>query len=337
MSRMAEPAASSDLVEQVAATFHTVLRSWCYDLEGAVAAGVRGIGYVDLEPWIEPTEDPAWIAAGCRRVDVANTYWADLPVDWRDRLLDIARAAASSVVEAIEAGRSAGELDADHRFLMLVGERLRRPWLASKRVIVDGEVVRGAGVAEVALARTAVHVYAHRAAGFSGLGSIPRFPPPDLAQAVVRIDSSGRDDEKSAAFRVAGESLDPVHLTQLTGLQPDVSWKRGQFRMNRGTGLTYRVQKRGCWGISSDGKVDTIGQSVEVHLRFLLDRLDVHTSALSELITQLALDAVFWIPYHQRAFNSEWQISPETLRRIGLLHASLVCDVYMEADEDESQ
>jgi hypothetical protein len=71
---MAEPAASSDLVEQVAATFHTVLRSWCYDLEGAVAAGVRGIGYVDLEPWIEPTEDPAWIAAGCRRVDVANTY-----------------------------------------------------------------------------------------------------------------------------------------------------------------------------------------------------------------------------------------------------------------------
>jgi hypothetical protein len=334
---MPEPPASSDLVEQVAATFHTVLRSWCYDLEGAVAAGARGIGYVDLEPWIEPTTDPVWIAASRHTVDIANTYWADLPADWRDRLLDVARAAGSSVIKAIEAGRSAGELDADDRFLKLVGEQLRRPWLAPQRVIVDGEVVRGPGMAEVALARTAVHVYAHRAAGFQGLGSVPRFPPPDLAQAVVTIDASGRGDEKSAAFRIAGESLDPAALTTLTGVQPDTSFKRGQFRMNRGTGLTYAVRERGCWLISSEGKLDRIGQSVEVHLRFLLDRLETHTSALSELITRLALDAAFWIPYHQRAFNSEWEISAQTLRRIGFLHASLVCDVYVETDEDDNE
>lgn len=302
---MAEPAASSDLVEQVAATFHTVLRSWCYDLEGAVAAGARGIGYVELEPWIEPTTDPVWIAAGRDTVDVANTHWADLPVDWRERLLDIGRAAASAFIEAVEAGRSAGELDADDRFLMLAGQQLRRLRLAPQRVIVDGAVVRAPGVAEVALARTAVRVYAHRAAGFRGLGSVPRFPPPDLSQAVVTIDMSGRGDEKSAAFRA--------------------------------TGLTYGVHDRACWLISSEGRVDRIGQSVEVHLRSLLDRLEAHVRTLNEVITQLGLEAVFRIPYHQRAFNSEWEISTETLRRIGSLHASLVCDVYMEPEEDDNE
>jgi hypothetical protein len=74
-----------------------------------------------------------------------------------------------------------------------------------------------------------------------------------------------------------------------------------------------------------------------VHLRSLLDRLEAHIRTLNELITQLALEAVFWIPYHQRAFNSEWEISTETLRRIGLLHASLVCDVYMEPEEDDNE
>jgi Domain of unknown function (DUF4279) len=307
---------TDDLVEQVAAAFHTLLRSWHYDLE----AGARGSGPVVLEPWLEPC------AAGT--VDLANTWWEDLPSEWRERFLALASPAAEAVVEAVESGASVAELDDDDAFVARVAEGLRRPWLAPPRVIVAGSVRREPGLAERVLARTAVHVYAGRAAGMTSLGTVPPFPPPDFSEMTRAGGQAG--DTKTASFRVMGERLDPAALTQLTGLQPELAVRRGDLRISRTTGETYSPYRHGLWRIST-GPWESDPALEDLIVR-LLDQLDPSAAALRGFIDDHDLRADFFCGYAQRQFNSSWALSAGTLRRIAALGASLGYDAYVETD-----
>jgi hypothetical protein len=235
----------------------------------------------------------------------------------------------------VETGRAVSELDQDDRFLSAVAEQLRRPWLAPPRVIVEGEVRHGAGVAERTLARTAIHVYAGLIAGVGGLGDVPPFPPPDPEQDIIWFDHMGSRDGKDASFDLSGQALDVQALTDLTGLEPEWSWRRGDIRMDRQTGRTYHVRREGRWVVTSDGSVERVGPSLEDHLVWLLERLEPHATALTELIIDLDLRADFRCAYFQRQENSMWELSADTLRRIAALRASITYDAYIEVDDED--
>ena len=329
------PAASPELVEHVAAAFHTLLRSWHYNVEAAIAVGARGTGPVRFEPWLVQTQDATWVSQGRNMVDVANTWWEDLPSDWRERFLDIGSWAASSVIEGAETGCTPDELNKDEAFLDRVASQLRRDWLTPPRVISDG-ASRDAREAERRLA-AAVHVYAARLVNFGGLGTVPEFPPPDFSDTdrFIKLDDSGSEDKKRVTFRVIGEALDPEALTQLTGMQPETAYRRGDLRIRRDTGEPYAPYRLGMWAVTSRGNVDEIGPSVEDHIVWLLERLEPHAPALAKLIREHDARTDFYCGYWQRRWNSAWELTANTLRRVVALGASFGYDAYAECEADE--
>ena len=329
-------AAASELIEYVAAAFHTLTRAWYYDPEAALKTNATGMPAM-LEPWVETTEDPSWLAREQTSVDLANTWWENLPADWRERFLDIGAAAASAVVTEIEAGCSVAELAEDEDFIAKLSAELTRPWLAPPRVIIGGNVSGEPRAAERALARTAVHVYAARVAGFGGLGTIPPFPPPDFSDPdrFIRLDASGSLDAKHVSFRISGDDLDPDRLTRLTGLQPTTAYRKGDLRIRRQTGQLGGPYQTGMWLISTEEHVEKVGPTLEDHINWLLDRLEPHATELTTVMAELHLEADFFCGYWQRQWNSAWELSARTVRLIATLEASLAYDAYVDYEDGE--
>lgn len=328
-------AASDELVEHVASTFHTLIRSWHYDPAAAGPDDDRRVEVVPLEPWIVDTTDPEWHAAGRPEVDLANVWWADLPADWRAAFIGLAAQAAAAVVCAIESGLTVTDLDRDHDFKAAVAARLGRPWLAPPRVLDHGEPVEGRHAVGLVLVRAAIHVYAGRLSGFTRLGSLPVFPSPDPARMIqLRGFERHAEDDKTASFRLTGERLDPEYLTALTGLQPERAYRRGDLKIRPSTGHLYRPYPTGLWLISTDEAVDPAGSTLEEHLLWLLDALEPHTEALRAHIGQRGLQADFFCGYWQRDWNSEWSLAAGTLARMAALGASLSYDAYIDVDVD---
>lgn len=326
--------AAAKLTEHTAAAVNTQLRSWRYDLKSALADDEPCGLFVELEPWIEPTADPLWIARGVTELDLAATFWSDLPDDWRQRFVELASMAAAAVIAALDEGRSPEELDADDAFLDDLARSLRRPWLAPPRVIVDGEVRRGPWMAERALARTAIHVYAGLRMAIGGLGDVPAFPPPDPERDFVALydGAAPSPDETDASFDLDGEAVDPTVLTALTGLQPRRAWRRGDIRMNAKTGQIYSVCRKGHWCVES--RLERFGTKLEDHVVHLLDRLEPYSEALAPLIASDGTTATVRLVYIQLRSNAMWELSAGTLRRITALHASVIYDSYIEDDPE---
>lgn len=322
------PTATADLVEHIAAAHHSIVRSWQFDpsapiieTESDTAAPPR------LTPWQEPTADPHWLHARRPLVDLANTWWEDLPADWRQKFRSVAGVAADAIVTETASGRGATELDDDRTFIAATAARLDCDWLRADRVhpLTRGDAPDGA---RETLVRAAIRTYAGWLAGDRPLGGLPPLPSPDDHGHLVAPAPDTPADAKRVAFRLVGRRLDPHRLTQLTGLRPERSQRYGQLDISPKTGVLYRPYTLGMWSVSSDAFLDEIEPTLEHHIIALLDRLEPFGPELRDIILEDDLTADFFCGYFQGAWNASWEISGHTLGRIVRLGASLGYDSY---------
>lgn len=332
--------ASDGLVEQIAAAFHTLVRGWHYDPERHTSSSPIADELV-LDPWLEPTTDERWLQRGEPTVDIAATWWSDLPSDWQERFTELARQAGSAVVAAAQAGRTPIELVGDDLFLSEVGACLKRDWLSPPRVVaLQGGVIDRA-LAGAELSRVAVHIYARQLVGFeSSLGTVPTVLPSQLPDinTLVKVGGERPKDTKHVAFTVCGDNFPRAlraRLTQLVGQEPTRSWSRGALNLQRSTGKQYRPRQSGYWSLSSRHHLLQQGPTVEDHILWLLRILEPQQPAICKLMAEFDLTAQFGCCYGQTAFNAEWVLSARTTSRIAALDASFWFDSYYTGDEDD--
>ncbi len=138
-----------------------------------------------------------------------------------------------------------------------------------------------------------------------------------------------RPDRKHASVRVIGANLDPDKVTRVTALTPDEAHRRGDPKRR---GDPWR---EGLWSMCSAPPLAEGGNHLEDHLRWLLDRLEPHASALRSMCAEDGLRVDFWCFYSMGQANSSFGVSPATLAGIARLGAELSLDVYAEHAETE--
>ncbi|MBJ7470006.1 MAG: DUF4279 domain-containing protein [Solirubrobacteraceae bacterium] len=330
----ATPAATADLVEQIAAAQHSLVRSWFFDPQADRLDGPEAAEPPRLAPWLQPTADPGWLHRRRPLVDVANTWWEDLPADWRQRFRALASATADAVLGQTAEGRGAAELDADRVFVCATAATLDCDWLCVPRVHPLHGSTEVEGPAET-LVRAAVRTYVGWLAGQRGLGSVPAFPAPDPAT-LIRMGGESPADRKHASFRLMGRRLDPDRMSELTGLRPRHAHRYGQLNVSRTTGVFHGPYRAGLWSVSTDGVVDEQLATLEDHVVWLLDRLEPHGHELRDMALADDLTADFFCGYFQQSWNSSWRLEARTLGRVAKLGASLGYDSYVDCGTDST-
>lgn len=85
-----------------------------------------------------------------------------------------------------------------------------------------------------------------------------------------------------ATFSIAGDSLDPEFWTAYFGVLPDTSVIKGQpFKTSSGR-LSSAPGRTGVWSVKSKSMIRS--DSLEPHLRYLVERLAFPRSDLPELL-----------------------------------------------------
>ncbi len=327
----ATPAATADLVEQIASAQHSVVRSWFFDPSADRLDGPEAAEPPRLSPWLQPTADPNWLHTRRPLVDVANTWWEDLPADWRQRFRGTASIAADAIVGETAVGRGAAELDADRAFLQATAARLGTDWLRAPRVHPLDRGGAADGVGET-LVRAAVRSYVGWLAGHRSLGAIPAFPAPDPLE-VIEAAGPGPTDRKHASFRLMGRRLDPDRFNELTGLRPRHAHRYGQLDLSRTSGVLHGPYRGGLWSVSTDGVLDERTATLEDHLVWLLDRLEPHAFEIRDMAVADDLTADFFCGYFQNQWSASWVLEARTLGRMAKLGASLGYDSYADLEE----
>ena len=111
-------------VTALASEFHENWRKTRLDADGS------------YEPRVKPTEDQAWIEThGTDQVDIANTAYEDLPLDWQAE-----NAAAAAVVVDVMNEHN-GVVDIDNPTIRSsVGEKIHTAWLSRNGRAKGGEL-----------------------------------------------------------------------------------------------------------------------------------------------------------------------------------------------------
>ncbi len=93
-----------------------------------------------------------------------------------------------------------------------------------------------------------------------------------------------------ATFILRGKELDPQSVTELLGITPSRSFKRGDIRTEQ------KEWPHGFWGLTSDGNVQSA--DLVMHIEWLIHQLEPVKPVLIKLFEDGGLDAeisCFWI------------------------------------------
>lgn len=125
-----------------------------------------------------------------------------------------------------------------------------------------------------------------------------------------------------ATFIIRGKDLDPQVVTELLGIAPTRSFKRGDQRTEN------KKWPHGFWGLTSDERVHSI--DLALHIEWVINQLEPVKRDLLEIISESGIDAeisCFWI----MPTNHEYlQFGSELLRRLADLSLPLNVDIYSD-------
>jgi hypothetical protein len=133
-------------------------------------------------------------------------------------------------------------------------------------------------------------------------------------------------------FSVFAPDLDPDAVSAVTGLKPDYSARRGDFRWNR-AGMPLRPHGEGRWSLGTRGKLET--KDVREHFRYLHERLLPHAKAFRDFaLGGETLFDVFWQSTYLYAGTGPFLDAPD-LAGVAILGAGMNFDIYQVDEEDE--
>ena len=150
-----------------------------------------------------------------------------------------------------------------------------------------------------------------------------RLPPDEPVGELVWV-AGGEVDECSVSLRFFGDDLDPDAITEILGIHPTRSCRKGDIFH----GEVYdRIEKIGRWLYSVKR---CAGVSLEDQINKLFDQLPAELNVWRELTTRFRADLScgLWLKRWNRAFD----FSPETLRRIAERNLSIGWDIYFDED-----
>ena len=87
-----------------------------------------------------------------------------------------------------------------------------------------------------------------------------------------------------ASFSVAGDSLDPEFWSEYFGVPPDFAVVKGQRFTTPSGRLSSAPGRTGVWGMRSKAAVRS--DSLEPHLRYLIERLNLPRAELRQLLAE---------------------------------------------------
>jgi hypothetical protein len=126
------------------------------------------------------------------------------------------------------------------------------------------------------------------------------------------------------SFRIFAPELDPDKVSQVLGLVPDRTHRKGDYPRNNPKYFPY---KHGMWGLHSQLPRE---EPFTAHLESLLAILEPKQKQILELSETNNVDffcSLFW--------QSGFQLPPRLLRQIANLGAVLGVDVYPSDEESE--
>lgn len=153
-----------------------------------------------------------------------------------------------------------------------------------------------------------------------------RLPPQPVGELVWV--AGGEVDECSVSLQFFGDDLDPDAITKILSIHPTKSCRKGDiFR-----GKVYdRIEQTGKWLYSVKRRK---GISLEEQINKLFDQLPLAPEVWLELTTkfQANLFCGLWL----KRWNCEFDLFPETLKKIAEKGLSIGFDVYFDPDKDEA-
>ena len=131
------------------------------------------------------------------------------------------------------------------------------------------------------------------------------------------------------AFSIVGDDLDPDKVTQLTGVIPTQSWRRGDAHV-AATGVTHKPRRTSAW-ISYTPTVFSV--ELPDLLDGLLDLFEPKRDEVVALLHRSQSRAEFSLHIQMSDQTPIGTISLETLKRIVAFEADLDVDLYVVDDD----
>lgn len=143
-----------------------------------------------------------------------------------------------------------------------------------------------------------------------------------------RSEGPGSRPSIEAKFRIFGDEVVPADVTAVMGIDPDRVASKGE-PLNWAGIRADRIAGTGVWLIES---APCEAASLEVHLRWLLARIEPVASGLKEAVERSGGTAEFLCKWFLESFNEEQEFEPDTLARIARLGATLRFDTWSSVD-----
>lgn len=123
-----------------------------------------------------------------------------------------------------------------------------------------------------------------------------------------------------ASLYLRGKDLDPQNVTDILGIVPQKSFKRGDVRR------VDNKRKHGLWMLWSSERIDSLDPIL--HIKWLLKQIEPVKNELIELIRDQSIDAeisCFWIMPNS---HNVLIMDSELLKQIALLDIRLELSIY---------
>ena len=131
-----------------------------------------------------------------------------------------------------------------------------------------------------------------------------------------------------ASFRITAEELDPFEISEILGIEPSTSYKKGEqitSTTKKGKLLMMGFRRFGFWSINSEEKEN---KSLEQHIKNLLILLEPLKDELTELLNKGYEMDFFCGIFSDGCPQSGFDIEPDVLLKLGQLNIKLDVCLY---------
>ena len=143
-------------------------------------------------------------------------------------------------------------------------------------------------------------------------------------------------DYFAVAFRIIGDSLDPLTITELLGLEPDKACRKGDPNVGitkKGKEIHYAPFRTGLWAI--DTKLDK-HERIQNHIESILECIEPKKEVLTKMSSEGLRMEFFCGHFFTAGSQARIILTNEVLKRIADLGIDFRVEMYAFADNQKT-